>query len=79
MGILEVAAVGATETEIVNESSLSRSQVEQCLSFLQQSDLLRREASGELFRLTRKGAGLVADYERIDSMVEGRILRPISN
>jgi predicted transcriptional regulator len=77
-GILLVARSGTTKTKIMSGSSLTPSQVEQCLCFLQQSDLLRKEEGSEVFRLTRKGASLIGDYERIDQRIEGRLVRPLT-
>ena len=72
-GILLVARGGATKTEIIGESSLTQSQVEQCLCFLQQSDLLHEDGK-QVFKPTRKGESLIEDYMRIDQAIEGRLV-----
>ena len=69
-GILLAARSGATKTKIMNESSLTSSQVEQYLSFLQQSDILRKQEGSEVFIPTKKGAGLIGDYERIYKTID---------
>jgi predicted transcriptional regulator len=69
-GILLTARSGATKTKIMNESALTSSQVEQYLSFLQQSDILRKREGSEVFIPTKKGTDLIGDYERIYKTIE---------
>ena len=70
VGILLVTREGATKTRIMYERRLTSSQVEGYLSFLQLSDLVRKEEITRLFKTTQKGNSLLMDYERIDREID---------
>jgi predicted transcriptional regulator len=70
VGILLVTREGATKTRIMYERCLTSSQVEGYLSFLQLSDLVRKEEITRLFKTTQKGNSLLMDYERIDREID---------
>jgi predicted transcriptional regulator len=70
VGVLLVTRDGATKTRIMYERCLTSSQAEGYLSFLQLSDLIRREEATQLFRPTRKGTSLLMDYEHINQEID---------
>jgi predicted transcriptional regulator len=70
VGVLLVARDGATKTRIMYERGLTSSQVEGYLSFLQLSDLIRKEELTHLFKPTQKGISLLRDYEHINQEID---------
>jgi predicted transcriptional regulator len=70
VGILLVTRDGATKTRIMHQRCLTSSQVEGYLSFLQLSDLIRKEEITQLFKTTQKGIGLLVDYEHINREID---------
>ena len=78
-GILIATKGGTTKAHIVSESSLTPSQVQQCLCFLLQSGLIKEEKGDGRFRPTKEGASLIEDHERIDLTIEGRLIPPLTS
>jgi predicted transcriptional regulator len=70
VGVLLITRDGATKTRISYERCLTSSQVEEYLSFLQLSDLVRKEEETQLFRPTEKGTSLLIDYEHINQEID---------
>ena len=70
VGVLLVARDGATKTSIMYERGLTSSQVEGYLSFLQLSNLIRKEELTHLFKPTQKGTSLLMDYEHINQEID---------
>jgi predicted transcriptional regulator len=70
VGILLVTRDGAAKTRIMYERCLTSSQVEGYLSFLQLSDLIRKEEITHLFKTTQKGISLLIDYEHINLEID---------
>jgi predicted transcriptional regulator len=69
VGVLLVTRDGATKTRIMYERCLTSSS-RRYLSFLQLSDLIRKEEITQLFKPIQKGTSLLMDYEHINQEID---------
>lgn len=70
--ILQSARTGATKTKIMYRAFMSYTQVKEYLKFLQENNLIKYEASTQMYKATEKGIHFIHAYDEISDLISSK-------
>ena len=77
--ILQSARTGTTKTKIMYKAFMSYTQVKEYLKFLQENNLIKFEASTQIYKATEKGIHFIHAYDEISDLISAKPNGKVAN